>query len=132
MKSRAAGDYAAAASGIDDLSEKSPFRDYLYYVLADSWMQAGRNQKAIENLVKAQATFPGTASPGPGYGGYFRARSDYQLGVLYERTGQNKAALAATRRFLDAWAHADADLPELKDAQARAARLQASGDIPLR
>ena len=54
----------------------------------------------------------------------FRARSDYQLGVLYERTGQQKPALEATRRFLDAWAKADADLPELKDARARLMRLQ--------
>jgi tetratricopeptide (TPR) repeat protein/predicted Ser/Thr protein kinase len=132
MKARAAGDYAAAAAGIEDLSDKSPYRDFLYYVLADSWMQAGRNQKALETLLRAQATFPGVISPGPGYGGLFRARSDYQLGVLYERMGQNKPALEATRRFLEAWSHADADLPELKDARARLLRLQASGDIPLR
>ncbi len=48
----------------------------------------------------------------------FRARSDYQLGILYERTGQPKQALEATRRFLDAWAKADPDQPELKDARA--------------
>jgi tetratricopeptide (TPR) repeat protein len=132
MKARAAGDYTAAAAGIEDLSDKSPYRDFLYYVLADSWMQAGRNQKALETLLRAQGTFPGVIAPGPGYGGLFRARSDYQLGVLYERMGQNKPALEATRRFLEAWSHADTDLPELKDARARLLRLQASGDIPLR
>jgi hypothetical protein len=52
--------------------------------------------------------------------------------MLYERMGQNKPALEATRRFLEAWSRADSDLPELKDARARLARLQASGDIPLR
>ncbi|MGZ6142244.1 MAG: protein kinase domain-containing protein [Myxococcales bacterium] len=132
MQARASGDFAAAASGIEDLSDKSPYRDFLYYVLADSWMQAHGDSKAIDKLRRAQDTFPGVTSPGPGYGGLFRARSDYQLGVLYERSGQRKGALDATRRFLDAWSKADAELPELKDARARLSRLQAGGGIELR
>ena len=132
MTARANGDYAAAADGIESLSDKSPYRDYLYYVLADSWMQAKRDGKAIEKLQRAVATFPGVIAPGPGYGGLFRARSDYQLGILYERTGQRKPALEATRRFLDAWAKADVDQPEVKDAKARLLRLQSAGGIELR
>ena len=132
MQARASGEYAKAADGIESLSDKSPYRDFLFYVLADSWMQAKQDAKAIEKLQRAQATFPGVTSPGPGYGGLFRARSDYQLGVLYERTGQPRPALDATRKFLDAWAKADADLPELKDAKARLSRLQSGGGIELR
>jgi hypothetical protein len=59
-----------------------------------------------------------------------RARSDLQLVVLYERSGQTQAALDATHRVLTAWAKADGDLPELRDARARFALL--SGDAPLR
>ena len=132
MKSRAEGDFAAAAAGIEELSDQSPYHDFLYYVLADTWRQAGQDQKAIEKLLRAQASFPAVIAPGLGYGGLLRARSDHQLGLLYERTGQGKLALEATRRFLDAWSKADADLPELKDARARLLRLQASGAIELR
>ncbi len=132
MKSRAEGDFAAAAAGLEGLSDQSPYHDFLYYVLADTWRQAGQDQKAIEKLLRAQASFPAVIAPGFGYGGLLRARSDHQLGLLYERTGQGKLALEATRRFLDAWSKADADLPELKDARARLLRLQASGAIELR
>ena len=121
---RARGDYAGTADGIEGLSDKSPYRDFLFYVLADSYLQAQKDSKAIDRLLRAQASFPGIGFPGPGLGGMFRARSDYQLGVLYERTGQPRPALEATRRFLDAWAKADADLPEVKDARARVLRLQ--------
>ncbi|MCA1826674.1 MAG: tetratricopeptide repeat protein, partial [Myxococcales bacterium] len=132
MSARARGDYAAAADGLESLSDKSPYHDFLFYVLADSWMQAGQDAKAIDKLQRAQATFPGVTAPGPGYGGLLRARGDDQLGVLLERTGQRKPALEATRRFLDAWAKADPDLPELKDAKARLSRLQSGGGIELR
>ena len=132
MSARAHGDYARAADGIDGLSDKSPYRDYLFYVLADSWMQAQKDGKAIDKLLRAQSTFPGVTSPGPGYGGLFRARSDYQLGVLYERTGQRKLAFEATKRFLEAWSKADPDLPEPKDARARMMRLTSGGGIELR
>ncbi|HUJ28268.1 MAG TPA: protein kinase [Myxococcales bacterium] len=128
FEKRARGDYAGTADGIESLSDKSPYRDFLYYVLADSYLQAQKDSKAIDRLLRAQASFPGTGAPGPGFAGMFRARSDYQLGVLYERTGQPKLALEATRRFLDAWSKADADLPEVKDARARLMRLQ-SGAI---
>ena len=132
MQSRAAGDFTAAADGIEGLADKSPYHDFLYYVLADTWSQAGQDQKAIEKLLRAQASFPGVIAPGFGYGGLLRARGDQQLSVLYERTGQRKLALEATRRFLDAWSKADEGLPELTDARARLARLQASGGIELR
>ena len=132
MQSRSSGDFVAAAAGIEGLAGKSPYHDFLYYVLADTWMQAKQDQKAIENLVKARASFPAVIGPAFGYGGLLRARSDHQLGVLYERTGQGKLALEATRRFLDAWAKADEGLPELTDARARLLRLQASGGIELR
>jgi tetratricopeptide (TPR) repeat protein len=132
MQSRASGDFAAAAQGIEELSDKSPYRDFLYYVLADSWQQAGQDRKAIEKLRRAQSIFPGVTAPGPGYGGFFRARGNYQLGILYERTGERRLALEATRQFLEAWSKADADLQEVKDARTRLARLQASGGIELR
>jgi len=129
---RAKGDFAGAADGIESLEGKSPYRDFLYYVLADCYAQAHQESKAIEKVLRGQASFPGTGAPGPGFGGMFRARSYYQLGVLYERTGQPKPALEATRRFLEAWAKADPDQPEWKDARARLMRLQASGGIELR
>ena len=132
MKSRAEGDFAAAADGIEGLSDKSPYHDFLYYLLADAWQKAGKDPKAIEALRRAQASFPGVIAPAFGYGGLLRARSDHQLAALYERTGQGKLALEATRRFLDAWSKADEGLPELKDARARLLRLQASGGIELR
>jgi hypothetical protein len=62
----------------------------------------------------------------------FRARSEAQLAALYERTGNHLRAAEATQRFLAAWAKADPDLPEIKEARARLERLQARGNIPLR
>jgi predicted Ser/Thr protein kinase/Flp pilus assembly protein TadD len=125
-----AGDASKAAQKLEALLEKSPYRDFVRYAVADARMRAGDDRKAIEAFLHAQATFPPTSSPGPGYGGLLRARSELQLSELYERSGQKQAALEATRRFLAAWFKADTDLPELRDARARLARL--SGEAPLR
>jgi len=95
-------------------------------------MQAKEDGKAIEALLLARSTFTGVTTPGPGYGGMFRARSEAQLAALYERTGNHLRAAEATQRFLAAWAKADPDLPEIKEARARLERLQARGNIPLR
>ena len=124
------GDARKAAADFENLITKSPFRDFLLYTVADSWMRAGDDPKAIEVFQRAQATFPPVASPGPGHGGLLRARSELQLAALYEHSGQRQAALEATQRFLTAWAKADPDLPDLRDAHARLARLQ--GNSPLR
>jgi tetratricopeptide (TPR) repeat protein/predicted Ser/Thr protein kinase len=129
---RTAGDFAGTARGLGELSVKSPYRDFLRYLLADSWMRAKEDGKAIDNLLRAQSTFAGVTTPGPGYGGMFRARSDAQLAALYERTGQVQLAAQATRRFLAAWSKADPDLPDLQEARARLPRLLAQRDIPLR
>ena len=129
---RKKGDHAAAASALESLANKSPYRDFLGYLVADSWTQAREHQRAIESLTKARATFPAVTAPGPGFGGMFRARSDYQLGVLYERSGQRKLSAESTERFLKAWAKADSDLPELRDARARLARVRGSGRLESR
>jgi tetratricopeptide (TPR) repeat protein/predicted Ser/Thr protein kinase len=129
---RKKGEHAAAASALESLADKWPHRDYLHYLIADSWMQAREHQRAIESLSKARATFPAVTAPGPGFGGIFRARSDYQLGVLYERSGQRKLSAESTERFLKAWAKADSDLPELRDARARLARVRGSGRLESR
>ena len=132
FQARVKGDYSKAAAGIEALSVKSPYQDYLYYVLADSYSQGHDDARAIETLKRAQATFPSVSSPGTGFAAAFRGRSDDELGRLYERTRQPALALEATRRFLRAWAKADPDLPELKEARAREARLLSAGKIELR
>ena len=132
FQARVAGDYAKAASGLESLAGKSPWQDFIYYLLADTYAQAHDDARATATLLRAQATFPGLTEPGPGFAGVFRARGDYELGRLYERAQKPALALAATRRFLTAWSRADADLPELKDARERAARLSSAGRIELR
>jgi len=132
FRKRTGGDFAGAARGLGELATRSPYRDFLQYLIADSWMQAKEDGKAIEALLLARSTFTGVTTPGPGYGGMFRARSDAQLAALYERTGNHLRAAEATQRFLAAWAKADPDLPEIKEARARLERLQARGNIPLR
>ncbi len=132
FQARVKGDYLKAAAGIESLAAKSPYQDFLYYVLSDTYGQGHDDARAIEKLKRAQAIFPSVTEPGPGFAGAFRARGDYELGRLYERTHQPALALEATRRFLRAWAKADADLPELKDARERAARLVSAGKIELR
>ena len=125
---RAHGDYAGTADGVQH-SDRGPY-PRLPLLRARRQLHAGAEGfEGHREVLRAQQSFPGTGAPGPGFGGMFRARSDYQLGVLYERTGQQKSALDATKRFLDAWSKADADLPELKDARARLMRLQ-TGSIP--
>jgi hypothetical protein len=132
FQQRARGQFAAAAAGLDELTSQSPYREFLYYVMADCRMRAKQDGKAIESLRQAQSTFNGVTSTGPGYGGMFRARSDAQLAALYERTGQRRLAAEAVRRFLAAWAKADPGLSEVEEARARLARLEAKGDITLR
>ena len=129
---RAHGEFEQAAKGLEELSQKSPYQDFADYVLADSYLQGHDDSKAIEKLKQAQATFPAVTAPGPGFSGLFRARGEYQLGVLYERTGQPQFALESTERFLAAWKSADSDLPELKDARMRVLRLRSAGIIELR
>ena len=132
FEARKRGDFAKAASGIESLADKSPYQDFLYYVLADTYQQAHDDGRAIDRLRRAQALAPGVTVPGLQAAGVFRARSDYELGLLYERTGQAALAAASTERFLKAWARADDGLPEVKDARERLARLRQSGTIPLR
>jgi len=132
FRKHANGEWAGAAEGLEGLLDKSPFRDFLSYLLADCRMHARQDREAIATLVRAQSMFPGVTAPGPGYAGMFRGRADNQLAALYERTGQPHLALQATRRFLNLWSKADADLPELREAQARLSRLQTGGDIPAR
>ncbi|HET9753589.1 MAG TPA: tetratricopeptide repeat protein, partial [Myxococcales bacterium] len=132
FRKRAAGDWAGAAAQLKKIEDKSPYRDFLTYVLADCWMNANQDRKAMDALQQAQAIFPAVGAPGPGYGGMFRARADHQLAGLFERTGRVTLALQATRRFLSAWAKADPDLPELKEARARLARLQSGANPPAR
>ena len=129
---RKRGDYAKAAEGIESLADKSPYQDFLFYVLADTWAQAHDDARAVDRLRHAQALAPGVTVPGLQFAGLFRARSDYELGVLYERLGQPALAASSTERFLKAWAKADEELPEVNDARLRLARLRQSGHIELR
>src|SRR5207302_502105 len=62
---RKKGDHASAASALESLANKSPYRDFLGYLVADSWTQAREHQRAIESLTKARATFPAVTAPGP-------------------------------------------------------------------
>jgi tetratricopeptide (TPR) repeat protein/predicted Ser/Thr protein kinase len=129
---RVKGDDLAAAVGLEALAGKSPYQDFLSYVLSDCYAQAHDDARAILTLKRAQALFPSVIAPGPGFASALRARSDHELGRLYERTQQPGLALEATQRFLRAWDKADKDLPELKEARARAERLSPTGKIELR
>ena len=53
-------------------------------------------------------------------------------GSTHERSGQRKLSAESTERFLKAWAKADSDLPELRDARARLARVRGSGRLESR
>jgi tetratricopeptide (TPR) repeat protein len=48
----------------------------------------------------------------------------YQLGILYEKKGDQAEAVKALERFLEIWKDADPDIPEVVDAKRRLERLK--------
>ena len=62
----------------------------------------------------------------PGVAMMFRALMLKRLGELYEARGSRDGALSSYGKFVELWKHADAPLqPQVRDVQARIARLQA-------
>jgi cytochrome c-type biogenesis protein CcmH/NrfG len=51
-------------------------------------------------------------------------KAHYLLGLAYEKSGWNSKAVEKYQEFLEIWKDADPGIPEVEDAQERAARLK--------
>ncbi len=83
--------------------------------LADAYLAAGQPAEAARQLEAALNEQP-----------YLKTHL-YKLGQALELAGEGERAVAAYRRFLDAWRDADADAPYVADARARLAALASRG-----
>jgi tetratricopeptide (TPR) repeat protein/DNA-binding winged helix-turn-helix (wHTH) protein len=75
--------------------------------LANAYLELGRLDEAIaeyERILKLNPNYP---------------LAHYHLGQAYERKGDGARARAAYERFLQVWKDADADIPEVIEAQQR-------------
>jgi len=108
------GDANAALEGLDLLADDAVrLLGYIPYLeqRAEAYRIAGRLAEAVavhEDLLRV-------------YRGH--ALSHYQLGLLYEEMDRPDDAAREYRRFLDRWANADEDLPQLADARERLSAL---------
>ncbi len=78
--------------------------------LANAYLELGRADEAVaeyERILKINPHYP---------------LAHYHLGQAYERKGERQQARAAYQRFLQVWQDADADIPEVNEAQARLSR----------
>ena len=92
------------------------FRD----VVAQAYLRKGQVAEAIteyERLTTVELRKEDRRFISPEY--------HYSLGKLYEQTGQKEKAVGKYERFLRIWKNADSDIPELKDARKRLAKLKA-------
>lgn len=85
--------------------------------LANAFLHFGRLDEAIAEYQRVLRLNPNDAL------------SRYHLGVAFQRAGQRDQASAELTRFFEIWKHADADLPELKDARARLLVLRAPTEL---
>jgi len=87
--------------------------------LAHAYMKAGDLTKAREQYEKITTLTTGRLSNGDIY-----AKSFYNLGLIYEKSGDKAKARDNLRKFLDLWKNADASLPEPAEARNRLERLR--------
>ncbi len=85
------------------LTTQPPFYtiDWLEDCLGNAYLELGRDRDAIAEYQRVLARYPKLALVW------------YHLGVAFERSRDHAHAVAATRRFLDIWSHADSDIPEV-------------------
>jgi serine/threonine protein kinase/Tfp pilus assembly protein PilF len=91
-----------------------PLRD----TLARSYVQAGEFYKAIEEYERLLAVGPSNHDRRLAH-----PRYRLRLASLYEKKGWLERARHQYRSFLDVWADAEKDLPEIVEARARLAKL---------
>lgn len=95
------------------------WRPSTHFQLAEVYFESGQPEMATEELKKFQRSYYNTNQRALYY-----PRSFYLLGKIYEKKGDRQAAIEQFEKFLDLWKNADKDLPELKDAEARLAKLK--------
>ena len=114
----------AEADSIRIIAEKaSPFfgRIALLFHLAQCRYDAGQLEDAARSLHDLQGIFDASKSP---YRPMYYPKSYYLLGKIYEQRGELGLAVKYYEKLLKLWKNADADLPELIDANARLAKLK--------
>ena len=122
-RARKAGRAAEALAAYEQLARAPYIGAQMGYALARLHLEAGRPAAAIAALKRVQSTYPGVRVIYWDPELWF-PRSYALLGAAYERAGDRASALQAYQRFLSLWKDADPDLPELRDAAARAAALR--------
>ena len=111
-----AGDYRRAGGHLEAMMEEGVPRLCLYELeWREAWIQlhrlTGRLDEAESALLELLAL----------YAGHYIAR--YELGQVYEEMGRWEDAAQQYEIFLSGWPQADANLPQVKDAQQRLAAL---------
>jgi len=91
------------------------------YMLGRTLLQEGQAERAVEILQGQERMFSEARMKEAAAS----AKIHYYLARAYEETNRLEQAIRKYEFFLDLWANADSDLPELADARTRLTRLKA-------
>jgi tetratricopeptide (TPR) repeat protein len=108
------------AEALSQLEPVSRFRFGWHPWSIDIWMKIARAHRMAGRPSEAEAEFMDLLGI---YGGH--AIAHYELGQLYEEMNRAEDALTEYSRFLDLWANADENMPQLNDARRRVITLKA-------
>jgi serine/threonine protein kinase/tetratricopeptide (TPR) repeat protein len=126
MISMEKGDLTEAISNLSQAAFWSSFQHSVLddhalfiYPLAVAYYKAGDLEKAQEQFQKIISLTTGRMFFGDMY-----SKSYYLLGKIYQEKGWGEKAIKHYVRFLELWKDADAQIPEIEDAQKRLAQLK--------
>jgi len=110
----ARGNFDEAIARLEEAVEDQPDLQ-IRYILARSYLEAGRLGEAVAMFEKALSRYDRAAA----FYAPWTVKAHYFLGAAYERSGWTAEAIEQYEEFLEIWKDADPGIPEVEDARRR-------------